>query len=113
MAIEQKVELLPCPFCGGEASITMYGNDLSCKSVGCPQCDLCFLENEREGMTAEQLWNRREAARPQVDELIKQAVEEEREECARIAASFNDSSGYRIPERIAGAIKERGLNENA
>lgn len=27
MSIEQKIELLPCPFCGGEAEVLKYGND--------------------------------------------------------------------------------------
>jgi hypothetical protein len=32
----------------------------------------------------------------------------ERAECIKIAKGFKDSSGYRIPQRIAEAIRDRG-----
>lgn len=59
-------ELLPCPFCGGEAEFIPYKRDgltLKCKSLGCVRRDQRALnysiESLKEWMTAH--WNRRAA----------------------------------------------------
>jgi len=67
-AVEASVSksLLGCPFCGGDAERLPYGNDLTGIAVGCPHCDFFFFNDEagRQGITPEQLWNRRAAERP-------------------------------------------------
>ena len=59
-----KIKLKPCPFCGGEATITMYpiaysiGYAVECMNFRCPNPDptsICYLTKE----AAAEAWNRR------------------------------------------------------
>lgn len=93
-------ELLPCPFCGGEASHNGGGG--SCFGrfwwiVGCKTCDIWVSDPEiwdekNPGMLDPAYpakwciaaWNRRTTS-PEVAALIAEARREERERCAGIA----------------------------
>lgn len=49
--------LKPCPFCGGEATITQYGNNRQSTQYLCDNCG-CFLEtSETWGFGTD--WNKR------------------------------------------------------
>jgi predicted RNA-binding Zn-ribbon protein involved in translation (DUF1610 family) len=52
-------ELLPCPFCGGEAEITRYGDNRKSTIVECTECG-CRLENG-EAFRHGTAWNTRPA----------------------------------------------------
>lgn len=41
------IELLPCPFCGGEAEIIRFGNRRQSTQYSCNQCG-CHLETNEE-----------------------------------------------------------------
>jgi len=47
--VEEKVDLLPYPFCGGEAYITgmfvsVHEDDINAYSVGCENCGISFQQ---------------------------------------------------------------------
>lgn len=58
-----KVELLPCPFCGGKAQrwgllkIGFEGRELWHQAAGCKKCDV-FFAYRRNGLAA-RMWNKR------------------------------------------------------
>lgn len=54
--VQTKVELLPCPFCGGEAEVERYGTRRQSCIVSCLWCG-CRLESNEEG--AGWAWNNR------------------------------------------------------
>ena len=62
------VQLLPCPFCGGEASIERYGNTRVSTQYHCDDCG-CFLETGEE-FNHGRSWNTRAtlAAAPKVEQ---------------------------------------------
>ena len=123
-------ELLPCPFCGGEASHNGGGG--SCFGrfwwiVGCKTCDIWVSDPEiwdkkNPGMLDPAYpakwciaaWNRRTPS-PEVAALIAEARREERERCAqecdRIAGNTKDFNHY--TRRAAGmcAANIRALKE--
>lgn len=53
----EDIELLPCPFCGGEASIEQYGNPRQSTIYQCNDCS-CRLETGEEWDHGAD-WNRR------------------------------------------------------
>jgi hypothetical protein len=54
------MNLLPCPFCGGNAETVPYGDKPAGQAVGCNACDMLFFDDEvPEGWTLEGWWNRR------------------------------------------------------
>jgi Lar family restriction alleviation protein len=53
-----KVELKPCPFCGGEAEIKETGDRFTICIVGCRCCG-CRLESNEEGDDCGKEWNTR------------------------------------------------------
>ena len=54
-----EMELLPCPFCGGEAEIKRKGTMKKSMQIECTFCG-CYLETgEVWGMTEDLAWNRR------------------------------------------------------
>lgn len=59
MSPREKVELKPCPFCGGEASIERFGNTRVSTQYHCDDCG-CFLETGEE-FNHGRVWNRRPA----------------------------------------------------
>lgn len=56
MAIKERKELLPCPFCGG-TNLCELGYD-GLVFIGCHTCATCGPSGEDEEQAAE-LWNRR------------------------------------------------------
>jgi hypothetical protein len=55
-------ELLPCPFCGGSASIERYGNARQSTIYQCDNCS-CSLETGEEWGHG-RMWNARQSPRP-------------------------------------------------
>ena len=69
-------ELKPCPFCGGDPSVSTYEteslwshNQVTYTKVGCDDCDVGF--DSEEGMTpAPDAWNARANQPPAQDGLV-------------------------------------------
>lgn len=68
-------DLLPCPFCGGEAEIIRVGDRCQSAQVGCTECS-CTLESCDEGERSGWSWNTRTA--PVASERTVRVVEGER-----------------------------------
>ena len=70
MTDTNQAELLPCPFCGGEAKIKLLNKDMqyaTCNHDGCPCEPVSFASvNMQEVITA---WNTRQ---PSLEALIKE-----------------------------------------
>lgn len=87
-------ELLPCPFCGGEAELTSRDGETPWDEIGviyCPDCNSKY-ENTMDLFDPASTWNRRApltraalAASPLVQEIVAEAVKAEREACAQVA----------------------------
>jgi Lar family restriction alleviation protein len=59
--VRKKVELKPCPFCGGKSIITKHHNRF-CEwwIVSCPKCHISQIGSEYEfSFEAIEAWNRR------------------------------------------------------
>lgn len=63
--MEEEFKLLPCPFCGGEATTHAYYSAYSCDSsftaVGCNSCGVFgqMWDNRKELKEAVEHWNTR------------------------------------------------------
>lgn len=57
MTISMSEKLKPCPFCGGEAEITQYGDSRKSTQYDCTDCG-CSLETS-ETFNHGSLWNKR------------------------------------------------------
>ena len=55
--MSSRIELLPCPFCGGKAEINRFGNFLQSTQYECTDCG-CLLETGEEFNHGTQ-WNTR------------------------------------------------------
>lgn len=51
-------ELLPCPFCGGEAEYEIYGDENEYDQVKCKQCGFWF-DAPNYDVSSREIWNRR------------------------------------------------------
>lgn len=56
--VDAKLKLLPCPFCGGEATRRISNNVLR---VGCEKCLIDFANHVRFGCTSDTEWNTRKS----------------------------------------------------
>lgn len=58
-------KLLPCPFCGGPAEMSVTDPEDDCHVAGCPDCDFCLMGGPigigwyRTADDAITAWNRR------------------------------------------------------
>jgi hypothetical protein len=59
-------ELLPCPFCGGDAEPIRIGSHYQSAQIQCCNCG-CLIESAGEGARSWDAWNRRAAAEPADD----------------------------------------------
>lgn len=88
---DKPVELLPCPFCGGEAGIRTTSDFTEFWYV-CRGCDAESGTGETDLMAAKK-WNTRTTD-------IKSAVEAEREACAQVAEqNWNQKTANMIRAR--------------
>jgi len=55
-------ELLPCPFCGGEAKVTCFGRGRYQANVECTKCSCRLHERFISKAEAMKAWNRRDHA---------------------------------------------------
>ena len=101
-------ELLPCPFCGGPAETWFWDWPYERYHVRCRKCHasaggrLSFLSN------AVEQWNTRTAlaSAPEVLELIRQAVEADRERLAQIGYRVcAETRHVTLGNSVAGAIR--------
>lgn len=81
--MDRLTELLPCPFCGGEAdTMTPEADDMRAATVMCMGCYCTGKECETEAQ-AIAAWNRRASqAAPAPSDGLREAVEAERERIA-------------------------------
>ena len=87
------MKLLPCPFCGGEAEITRYGDSRQSTQYTCTHCG-CFLETG-ETFDHGKDWNTRS------DEANKKMIEALHE----IIDAYGEDEGY-IPLRVLNLWNE-------
>lgn len=52
------MKLKPCPFCGADAEITRYGDNISTSLIECTEC-YCSLETGERGDMIGYKWNKR------------------------------------------------------
>ena len=85
--MQQARELLPCPFCGGEATLTMVGNVHSTRKC-IVKCSGCRYQRTDAALrygdewlrnTAIAAWNRRVALRAAPEGLIEQHARDSQE----------------------------------
>lgn len=57
----KKQKLLPCPFCGGKATITIFNHEFGTVTVGCQneECDITMGKAFFSDDEAIKHWNRR------------------------------------------------------
>lgn len=68
MTPREKVDLKPCPFCGGEPSVSTYETEslwshdiVTYTEIGCGECDVHFATEPGYELEAPAAWNRRTA----------------------------------------------------
>jgi|688.fasta_scaffold814023_1 hypothetical protein len=61
--MKNEIELLPCPFCGGQAK--SYCSPVWKHEVRCEDCDIKFVRMSSDD--AAEAWNRREKPKPAYD----------------------------------------------
>lgn len=79
----EQIELKPCPFCGGEASVSTYEteslwshNQVVCTKVSCEACDIAFQSEPGYETEAPAAWNTRASlALPKVESETWQPIE--------------------------------------
>lgn len=71
--MKTKIELLPCPFCGGEAEIERIGNSRQSSIINCTDCSCTLESNENPEATGTD-WN----TRAESQELTRLRKENER-----------------------------------
>lgn len=107
--------LEPCPFCGGEASVSTYETEslwshdiVTYTRVGCDECEISFSTEPGYDLEAPEAWNRRvtaasaqaaiDAEKARADRLAKALADIE-----NVADSFCDDSA----DLLAGQIRIR------
>ena len=81
------MKLLPCPFCGGKASIERFGNTRVSTQYSCDDCG-CFLETGEE-FNHGRAWNRRASPPAREEAPAEGAGEMDRAALTQMAQSMN------------------------
>lgn len=86
------VDLLPCPFCGGAASLRTYeteslwsSNQVTYTSVGCDECDCRFATESGFEVKAPEQWNTRAATSTLQAQCERQRVALEADKCGAVS----------------------------
>lgn len=61
---QERSELLPCPFCGGEPYMEQWGNNRQSCIIACQDCG-CSMETGETGHDCGGMWNQRAALQSQ------------------------------------------------
>lgn len=107
-----KVELLPCPFCDGEAEIYALIDEGSLYDdcfVKCPNCGCC-TRTFKTARSAILMWNNRKPIKRIVERLWKEKEEcKEYNGCKLMYVNISRSNG--IDKAIEIVREEGGLND--